>query len=58
MTFNHSNLCQFKKVTEIAIFVQQGLETPKAATKGMTISLPLEAREMFAEALNFQKLLW
>jgi hypothetical protein len=38
--------------------VQQGLETLKAATKRMTISLPLEAREMFAEALNFQKLLW
>ena len=53
LTNAFTRICQFKTVTKIAILVQQGLETLKAATKRMNILLPLEARELFAEALSF-----
>ena len=54
LTNAFTRICQFKTVTKIAILVQQGLETLKAVTKRMNIfSLPLEARELFAEALSF-----
>jgi hypothetical protein len=42
----------------VKTIARQVLGALKAATKGITISLPLEAREMFAEALTLKKLQW